>query len=66
MTSYSVLKATNGRASIIGTWPGFESEEHSVKVSHMAASQADSDTLVSMDARCGSIPIPQWQPLSRS
>lgn len=32
MTSYSVLKATSERASIIGTWPGFEAEEHSVKV----------------------------------
>lgn len=36
MTSYSVLTATQGRASIIGTWPGFEFEEHSVKVTTVA------------------------------
>lgn len=36
MTSYSVLPATQGRASIIGTWPGFDFQEHSVKVTTVA------------------------------
>lgn len=36
MTSYSVLPVTQGRASIIGTWPGFDSQEHSVKVTTVA------------------------------
>jgi len=32
MTSYSVLKTGPQRASVIATWPGFDFEEHSVKV----------------------------------
>lgn len=37
MTSYSVLKTAPERASVIGTWPGFESEEHSIKVTTLTS-----------------------------
>ena len=37
MTSYSVLKTGPERASVIGTWPGFDFEEHSVKVTTLTS-----------------------------
>lgn len=37
MTSYSVMKASHDRAAVIATWPGFDSEEHSIKITTVAS-----------------------------
>ncbi|MDJ0104869.1 hypothetical protein QM646_00470 [Rhodococcus erythropolis] len=37
MTSYGALKTGLERASVIGTWPGFDFEEHSVKVTTLSS-----------------------------